>query len=114
LYDVAKRDIKFKCTAENCDVVDASIAEIDMLFQKNVSGQNFFVLLEIKHSHNSESRRIGRHQLRRLVNGLSIMNPHIWYCGLLLTYKGYELVLYTGDTISWEELNLPVQFLIEV
>lgn len=110
LYEMARQDVGMKCTAEDMNLLDVSIGEVDLLFQKNVDGQNYYVIVEIKHSDANYSRRKGRKQLKRLVKGLATINPHLWYCGILLTFTGYERVIYTGDPDLWADLRLPVSF----
>jgi hypothetical protein len=110
LYEKAILDIPFNLAARDVILLATEIAEVDLVFRRNIDSVQHFVFVEIKHSYNPTCRNKGRKQLTRLVRGITLINPNLLSAGILLTYAGYELVIYTGEVDSWLSAGLPVTF----
>lgn len=106
LYDRAKNDIPFKCITEDTPVIIQDISEVDLTFQRTHRGCNYVIFVEVKSSNNKSLRHKGRKQLRRLVEGMFVVNPDLNYQGVLLTPRGYDLVI-TRAQKDFDIFDLP-------
>jgi len=109
LYEKAIKDIGMRCVGRDQLILSSVIGEVDLIFHKTIDCRAHILIVEIKHSDAAVQRTKGRNQLKRIVNGLRLINSNNSYLGVLLTQRGYEVVLPAYENEDWTSVSLPFE-----